>query len=169
MDTNAAISILAGALLALVVFLVLKLKQIHKRAQAKREQELAERKRKQLLDTQENIGNRIFNALLSSACHNYGSPVKVQRLKDNGGAYSIFVGWEEASCYTLGGLDYRGYPIVGINVRMAESIPITVSYGPYPDARKGTEVYYDANEDQIRMLIDVVGKHVSAYSPYETA
>lgn len=126
-----------------------------------RARELVERKQKELLNIQRHVGDWIFSSLTTVA----RPPVKVQRLKDNGGAYSIFVGWEEASSYTLGGLDYRGYPIVGINVRMTESIPITVSYGPYPNARKGTEVYYDANEDQIRMLIDVVGKHIGTYSP----
>ena len=135
----------------------------------KQEHELAEHKRKQLLDTQENIGNRIFNSLTVSAYNNYGSPVKVQRIRDNGGAYCIFIGWEESTCCTLGGLDYRGYPIVGITVRLSEGLPITVSYGPYPDARKGTEVYYDTSEQQIKMLLDVVGRHITTYSPYENA
>lgn len=168
MDFNWTVLVVA-VLVAILLAALMAFVRERRLREKERAHQLVERKRKQLLDTQENIGNRIFNSLTVSACHNYGSPVKVQRLKDNGGAYSIFVGWEDPTCYTLGGLDYRGYPIVGVTIRLSESLPITVSYGPYPDARNGTEVYYDTSEEQIKMLLEVAGRHITAYSPYETA
>lgn len=134
---------------------------------AKNEAEEADRKQRQLLDTQENIGNRIYNNLLIAAAKNLSQLVRVQRIKNNAGAYSIFVGLEDSTSYTLGGLDYRGYPIVGITLRMFENPPLTASFGPYPNSKNGTEVYYDANDDQVSLLIDVVGRHVAEYSLYE--
>lgn len=152
----------------IISFLFFRLMRERAKERARREKEAVDRKTQQVRDRQENVGNRIYNALAAAAADNQGSPIKVQRIKDNGGGYSIYVGWEDKTCYTLGGLDYRGYPIVQVNVDITDQ-SIVASYGPYPNPDNGTCKAYGATDNDVADLIRDVGQHVRTYSPFKVS
>jgi|SRR3989344_8591108 len=84
-------------LLALVALIFLRLWRLSvSQKKTESQQNLVERKHKQLLDRQENLGNRIYNALEKACTQNTLGKMQIERTKKPGETrYSIYVGWKE--------------------------------------------------------------------------
>jgi hypothetical protein len=163
--------IVIGVILCLlVVFFYTKWQKEVANRRRKREHELAERKRKKLLDRQENLGNQVFNDLVNASLQNPSGKVKVERLKENGClGYSIIVGWQEDSSYTMGGLTYRGYPVLQVNINTLRNPQVTISWGPYPNPKDNT--YHEVGIEMFSCGPQIVSmrSRVATYSPYTKA
>jgi len=149
--------------LALMMFFFAKWRSVVRYQRRKREHELSERNHKKILDRQNNLGRRIYNRLVNVICNLGNYRLQIQRVVRQEKNYCIRVSWWEDSGSVISS---PRYPVVQINVDMAESVPIVVSYGPYPGRAQGVEVYYDASEEQINMMLEAVGNRIKNYSPY---
>jgi hypothetical protein len=108
------------------------------------------------------LGDKFFAALCAAAMHNPANRVRVQRLGNNGGSYSIIVGWAESSSATHGGLDYAGYPVFQLDIKLWKmESPVHLFTGPY-----GPDEYFGVNEWEVRVLLARLTKAVREYSPY---
>ena len=160
------IAMLCG-LAVLCVILYAMYRDQRNQAKEKREREVAGRKRQQLLDRQDNLGNQIYNALVEACSHNPSGKLRVERTKsarkEQQPQYSIYVGWEEKSSFTLGGLNYRGYPVLKVGVSIDDvAVYVTVS-GPYPSEKDTYTMSARRFEDGPELQI--IASRLTAYSP----
>ena len=138
----------------------------------RKEREATARKHQQRFDRQTNLGNRIYNALVEACSLNPSGRMRVERMKDNGGnTYTISVGWQEDSSYTMGGMTYRGYPVLEVHIKIVgrTNNQINVAWGPYPSEKNNT--YYDMNVERFESgpELQIMAARMTAYSPYKTA
>ena len=133
------------------------------RLAAEAEKMAAESQRRQLLDTQDNLGNRIFNAMKKAAEKNQNGPVVVEKILQNGkSGYTVVVGWKDDTSFTYGGVNYRGFHVISISVnldRLGHEIhTFENSYGP--------DNNYSLSKESIEALIAKWSETVEAWSLY---
>jgi len=152
-STIVAALIFAGATLVLAAVLYLMYRQRQKvREQVARERaerEAKERQRKALAD-QLSKGNHLFNMLEDAARRNPApnimsdgrrhktiGRIKIEKLPENGSlGYSIIASMPDPTCFTLGGLSERGYPLFQVNINVEKTgKEISVFKAPYGPGR----------------------------------
>lgn len=124
------------------------------------------RKEHQMKSTQENIGNRLYNEIEKCVRHLNQIPnldgLRLSRIKDNGGSYSIFVGIPDDSVGVGGGPGYTGHPVLGVSVNVLKD-EITEGWGPYPNPDNNTFSEYDASERDVVRLVAQLPYRLESY------
>ena len=123
----------------------------------------AEQNQKRLQDQQDNLGNRIFNAMVNAARLNPTGVVRVEKIPNNGTlGYTVVVGAQDDRCFTGGGVTYRGYHIISISVNLF--IRGTNWVGIHTvESAYGPDSYYRMDRG-IEGLIMLWAEKVSSYS-----
>ncbi len=134
-------------------------------------QTLLDRRASQLATTQQNIGNRIYNALVTAGTSNPASDrICTNQVIDGSFGYTIIFSWHGKSIYNsalrsvLRASSYQWVPFLQININMSRACAIGVSYGPDCGKQHGSSFECGANEWQIKDVIETLSEYVRTYS-----
>lgn len=127
-----------AALLGAIIWLIVRWDINKQPTRDARAVERQDRQAKQLQDHQFNTGNRIYNILHSMIVEynqQYRTHLRINRIKDNGSIYSIFVGIEDNSSMTNGGPGYLGKSLLEIHIDASrDEAMLAIMPYPTPDA-----------------------------------
>ena len=154
-----------ASLVMVIVVLYLYQRNLANREKSRQaaEKVVKEDARRHLLDAQDNLGNRIYNALTKAAAKNQNGDVRVEKIPQNGkSGYTVVVGWRDDTCFTYGGARSRGFHVISISLNLAnlgsEIHTFESSYGP--------DTYYSLANHGIESLLATWSGMIETYTPY---
>ena len=170
MDKQSLITIglILGSMLAgLAVFIAYQAEQISRRIEQDRQTDRRRDARYhelgRKLDTQVNIGGRIYNELVEAGHRNPSGKIRVYKEETLG--FSVSVGYEDKSSITFAVPGCLGYPVLEVNVNIFRDKPILLTIGTSPRPEDGIFNFGGDDQSVVKLTKDLCAR-VESYCPF---